>query len=335
VSKETSEVSDKREVLEAGVEKKVRTLTGDVASEALGRTLIHEHLCVDWGEMLGRPKVLDFDYDEMVNRMVAKMEDLHLVGIGALVECTPIGCGRYVDLFKDVAVRSPVKIIACTGFFHESWCPMHPIAQALDIDALTDLFIREITEGMGDTLIKAGIIKCATGEGRISAKEEQILRASARAHKATGFPIITHTTNGMGLEQLDIFESEGVAPEEVIVSHIGFEQDPLDYSEQMLRRGANVSFDRIGMHMFYDDDHWVGVVGNAIRKGYVDQVMLSHDAAVFVYGLEDASGENVFDDYAYIPRVFLPKLQQEAGVTDEQVSIIMERNPQRVLAFRE
>jgi phosphotriesterase-related protein len=317
------------------VEKKVRTLTGDVVPEALGRTLIHEHLCVDWGEMLGRPKVLDFDYDEMVNRMVAKMEELHLAGIGALVECTPIGCGRYVDLFKDVAVRSPVKIIASTGFFHESWCPIHPIAQALDIDALTDLFIRELTEGMGDTLIKAGIIKCATGEGRISAKEEQILRASARAHMATGFPIITHTTNGMGLEQLDIFESEGVAPEEVIVSHIGFEEDPLDYSQRMLRRGANVSFDRIGMHMFYDDDHWVSVVGNAIRKGYVDQVMLSHDAAVFVYGLEEASGENVFDDYAYIPRVFLPKLRKEAGVTDEQVSTMMESNPQRALAFRE
>jgi len=156
--------------------------------------------------MLGRPKVLNFDYDAMLDRMVAKMEELHQAGIGTLVECTPIGCGRYVDLFKDVARRSPVKIIASTGFFHESWCPIHPIAQALDIDALTDLFTREITEGMGDTLIKAGVIKCATGEGRISPKEEQILRASARAHKATGCPIITHTTNGMGLEQLDIFE---------------------------------------------------------------------------------------------------------------------------------
>jgi len=313
------------------MENKVRTLTGDVAPESLGRTLIHEHLCVDWGEMLGRPKVLDFDYDEMVDRMVAKLEALYLAGIGAMVECTPIGCGRYVDLFKDVAKRSPVKIIACTGFFHESWCPMHPIGQALDIDALTDLFIREVTEGMGDTLIKAGIIKCATGEGRISPKEEQILRASARAHKATGFPVITHTTNGMGLEQLDIFEDEGVSPDEVIVSHIGFEGYPLDYSERMLSRGANVSFDRIGMHTFYDDEHWITIVGNAIRKGYVDQIMLSHDAAVFVYGLEETSGENVFDDYAYIPRVFLPRLQKAAGVTDEQISSIMELNPQGVL----
>ena len=316
------------------MEKIVRTLTGDVAPESLGRTLIHEHLCVDWGEMLGRPKVLDFDYDDMVDRMAGKMEELHRAGIGAMVECTPVGCGRYVDLFKDVAKRSPVKIIASTGFFHDSWCPIHPIGQALDLDALTDLFSREITEGMGDTLTKAGIIKCATGEGRISPLEEKMLRASARAHKATGCPIITHTTNGMGLEQLDLFESEGVSPEELIISHIGFEEDPLAYSEQMLKRGANISFDRIGMKIFFEDEHWVRVVGNAIRQGYTNQVMLSHDAAVFVYGLEEASGEKVFDDYTYVPTVFIPKLQQKAGVTDEQISIMMEENPQRVLTFQ-
>lgn len=317
------------------MEKFVRTLTGDVTPKALGRVLIHEHLCVDWGEMLGRPKVLDFEFDDMVNRMVAKMEELHRAGFGAMVECTPIGCGRYLDLFKAVAQRGPIKIIASTGFFHESWCPIHPIGRALDLDALVDLFSREITEGMGDTLIKAGMIKCATGEGRISANEEKMLRASARARKATGCPIITHTTNGMGLEQLDIFESEGISPEEVIVSHIGFEANPLDYSVQMLKRGANISFDRIGMQQFYHDDHWVQLIGNAVRKGYVKQVMMSHDAAVFVYGLEEASGEKVFDDYTYIAKQFLPKLQQEAGITDEQVSIMLEENPQRVLAFQQ
>lgn len=311
----------------------IRTLTGDVPPHALGRTLIHEHLCVDWGEMLGRPKVLDFDYDAMVQRMVGKMERLHAAGIGALVECTPIGCGRYVDLFREVAQRGPVKIVACTGFFHESWCPLHPIARAFDIDMLTDLFVREITEGMGDTLIKAGIIKCATGEGRISSGEERILRAAARAHRLTGAPLITHTTNGMGLEQLDLFAAEGIAPEEVIICHIGFEPNPLDYAEQMLRRGANVSFDRIGMHAFFPDEHWVALVGHAVRRGYVRQVMLSHDAAVFAYGLEVASGENVFDDYSYIPRVFLPRLQREAGVSDEHVRIMLEENPQRLLAF--
>jgi phosphotriesterase-related protein len=135
------------------------------------------------------------------------------------------------------------------------------------------------------------------------------------------------------LEQLDIFETEGVQPEEVIVSHIGFGTNPLDYSERMLRRGAYISFDRIGMQVFFVDEHWVAIVGQALKKGYLRQTMISHDVAVSVHGLEVASGENVFDDYTYISRVFLPRLQTEAGVTDEQISIMMEENPQRVLAF--
>ncbi len=310
------------------MEKIVRTLTGDVSPSSLGRTLIHEHLCVDWGEMVGRPKVLRFDYDDMVDLMVSKLDRLYEEGFGAMVECTPYGAGRYVDLFSDVAKRSPVRIIASTGFFHESSCPIHPIAGALDVDALTDLFSREITEGMGDTLIKAGMIKCATGDGRISSNEEKILRAAARARKATGCPIITHTTNSMGLEQLNIFESEGLSPEEVIVSHI----ESLDYAEQMLSRGANLSIDRIGTKDLHEDEHWVHIVSNAIRKGYVNQLMLSHDAVVFVYALEEIPIENAFDDYTYIARVFLPKLQR-AGVTDEQISIMLEENPQRMLTF--
>ncbi len=314
--------------------KKVRTITGDVAPEALGRTLIHEHLCVDWGDLLGRPKYLDFDRDDMADRMVAKMDELYASGISAMTECTPIGAGRYLDLFHDVARRSKVKIICSTGFFHESWAPMHLYAQLMDIDQMAALFVREITEGMGETLLKAGLIKCATGEGQISAKEEEVLRAASRAHRATGCPIITHTTDGLGPEQLDIFESEGVMPEEVIISHIGCQPDPISGSEQVLKRGANVSMDRIGMvGAFFEDEHWLAVVGNAIKKGYVDQIMLSHDAAVFAHGYEAASGDDVWDDYTYVYSQFVPKLQKAHGVTDSQVETMFVTNPQRVLAF--
>ncbi len=314
--------------------KKVRTITGDVQPEALGRTLIHEHLCVDWGDLLGRPKVLDFDRDEMADRMVGKMAELHAAGIGAMTECTPIGTGRYLDLFHDVARRSPVKIVCSTGFFHESWAPMHLYAQLMNIDQMAALFMREINEGMGETLLKAGLIKCATGEGQITPKEEEVLRAAARAHKQTGCPIITHTTNGLGAEQLDIFESEGVAPDEVILSHIGCESDAIEASERVLDRGANVSFDRIGMvKAFFEDEYWLDVVGNAINKGYINQIMLSHDAAVFAHGYEAASGADVWDDYTYVISQFVPKLQESHGVTDGQVDTMFITNPQRVLAF--
>jgi phosphotriesterase-related protein len=311
----------------------VRTLTGDVAPDSLGATLIHEHLSVDWGEMLGRPKVLDWDPAEMADRMVGKLEALAAVGIGAMTECTPYGCGRYVDLFAEVARRSPVRIVASTGFFHESWCPIHPVAAALDLDALEDLMVREIAEGMGGTRVRAGLIKVATGKDRISPVEERVLRAAARARRRTGCPIITHITDSMAQEQLDVLASEGVGPDEVVVSHVGFADDPFAESEALLRRGANVSFDRIGYRLFFPDEHWLALVANAVEKGFVRQVMLSHDAAVFAHGLEVASGDQVWDDYTYISRVFLPRLRAETRVTEDDVHAMLVENPQRVLAF--
>lgn len=313
----------------------IHTILGNVEPTALGQTLIHEHLSVDWGEMLGRPKILDFEYHAMRDKMVSALNDAHELGIGAMVECTPIGCGRYVDLFEDVARHTKVKIICSTGFFHESWCPMHPIARAFDVEGMTDLFVREITEGMGSTLLTAGIIKCATGEGRVSAKEEEVLRAAARAHRETGCPIITHTTGGLGNEQLDIFESEDVWPAEIIISHVGCEKDNwLSYSESLLQRGANVSFDRIGEPSFGGDEHWIALIQNAIAKGYIHQIMFSHDAGVVVHGYNEIvnPGVELSGDFTYISRVFIPKLKA-AGVTDNQLRVMLEENPRRVLAF--
>jgi phosphotriesterase-related protein len=303
-----------------------------VTPSALGATLIHEHLAVDWGEMLGRPKV-PFDRAEMADRMVSKLEGLAAVGIGAMTECTPYGCGRYVDLFAEVAARASVRIIGSTGFFHESWCPMHPVAKALDLDALTDLLTREITEGMGGTLVRAGLIKVATGDGRISPDEEKVLRAAARARRATGAPIITHLTDSMSQEQLDVLASEGVEPGEVIVSHVGFAADPVAEVDGLLRRGANISFDRIGYRVFHPDDHWIELVAHVKRRGGLGRVMLSHDASTIAHGLEVASGAGAWDDYTYISRTFLPRLQREAGITDAEVEQMLVINPQRVLAF--
>jgi len=310
----------------------IRTLTGDVPAGDLGRTLVHEHFTVDWGEMLGRPNKLDFDYAEMVQTLVGKLDDLHAAGIGGLAECTPYGAGHYVDLFADVARRSRVKIIASTGFFHESWCPMHPLAVALDIDGLEEFFVREITQGMGSTLVRAGLIKVAVGDGRISPNEEKVLRAAARARRRTGCPIIVHTTNRMGPEVLDLFESERVEAPEVIISHVGHESDPTAYAESLLRRGANVSFDRVGFHAFLPDEHWIRLISWAVAGGWVSQVLLSHDASTFNYGLELAAGDKVHGDYTYISRRFVPKLKA-AGITAEQIETILAANPQRVLAL--
>jgi phosphotriesterase-related protein len=100
------------------------------------------------------------------------------------------------------------------------------VVRALDTDVLADVFVRELTEGMGGTRYRAGAIKVATGEGRMTEGEARIFRAAAQAHARTGAPIITHTTNGLGPEQAEFLLREGVDPAKVVIGHLGFEPDP-------------------------------------------------------------------------------------------------------------
>ena len=54
-----------------------------------------------------------------------------------------------------------------------------------------------------------------------------MITAAARAHRATGAPITTHTDEGtMGREQLAILTGEGVDPPRVVIGHSCGTADP-------------------------------------------------------------------------------------------------------------
>ena len=308
---------------------RVRTVLGDVEPATLGVTLVHEHLVVDWGELQGTHK-LRFDEPSTVALIAGRLRAARADGVGAIGECTPIGAGRYVDVMVAASRLSGVAVVGATGFFHEGWTPMHPIAKALDVDALTDVYIREITEGMGSTTVRAGLIKCATGQGAIGPMEEKLLRATARAHRATNAPIVAHITESMESEQLDIFESEGVDPARICISHVGGGDNWQERLLGALRRGANISVDMI-TYDFAPDEQRIDVARVALDAGFIGQVMLAHDALVVQSGPETMFGIGP-SDFGYIPRVFVPKLQAAAGLGDADVRVIMEDNPQRFLA---
>ena len=89
---------------------------------------------------------------------------------------------------------------------------------------MTELFVREIREGIGDTGVRAGILKCATDRAGITPGVERVLRAVAQAHRQTGTPITTHTPTPpqpWGLEQQRILAEEGVDLTQVVIGHSG------------------------------------------------------------------------------------------------------------------
>jgi phosphotriesterase-related protein len=219
----------------------VHAVTGPVRSDALGTTLMHEHLMVGYPGWQAEAVADRASRREFVARCVDRLQELRGHGLGTLVDPCPIDLGRDVELMAEVAQASGVQIVCATGLYKEDEgaAAYFKFRQHWGdaLGEMTDLFVRELTEGVDDTGIRAGVIKVATGVGRITPYEETVLRAAGRAHKATGAPITTHTDQGtMGREQLDLLASEGVDPQAVLVGHSCGASDVLPSGDARSRR---------------------------------------------------------------------------------------------------
>src|SRR5438552_15035622 len=202
----------------------VQTVTGPCSPDALGTTLMHEHLLVGWPGWEAYAAEDRAQRRERVGRCVGQMQELHGLGVRTLLDPCPIDLGRDVELMAEVAERSRVRIVCATGLYKEDLGAPASFkfrTQFGDAPAeMTDVFVHELSEGVGETGIRAGVIKVATGAHRITPYEELVLRAAARAHRATGAPITTHTDEGtMGAEQLDILTGESVPSDAIVVGH--------------------------------------------------------------------------------------------------------------------
>lgn len=347
---------------EAKARPMVRTVLGLVAPEKLGVTLMHEHApIVDWSELYETAPAPVAPVREKLIASTAKLLDAFhdslapADGPGAVVETTPIRVGRYPQLLVDVAKRTKVHLIACTGFWCEALAPQHPWAVRLSIhpggiEQMAGLFIREINEGMEDpagkwgekfTDIKAGIIKIGVST-HLRPSERVCHLAAAIASKATGCPITTHTTKGGGLEQAELLLKHGAAPEKIIIGHQGHQDDREhdeadDYHRLIAKLGCYVQFDRVD-HKEYGIDKQARQIARLIEAGFVKQVLLSHDHAPFYFPNFSAENKRAEDwkelqpDYTTVTTKLVESLGK-LSVSKADIRTMLVENPRRVLAF--
>jgi predicted metal-dependent phosphotriesterase family hydrolase len=162
----------------------IPTLTGSIKSTELGTTLMHEHILWFAGPMdenAGYTPIPDDLKQETVDFAVSALNDAARVGINTVVDLTPF---RPIDLYEQIAKRTPVNIIASTGFYRRSKVPKW-MADMEDEKQMEERMLKEVTEGIEGTKIRAGIIKVA-GEGGTD-WQKKTFRAAARVNKATGY----------------------------------------------------------------------------------------------------------------------------------------------------
>ncbi len=207
----------------------------EVDHAALGLVLLHEHLFLtDALLLLNWPHL--FDKGRVVAAVVRQLESAYQAGIRTVVDCTTPELSRNVGLMETVAHQTRVNLLVATGFHS------HPLRYVVRDDPriATELYVRDIVEGIGGSRIRAALLSASTMTAT-PANEVQ-LRAVAWAHRETGVPILAQAAAPHGLEQQRIFRKEGVDLSQVLVGHPDGSDD-VEYLASLIEAGGLVAID--------------------------------------------------------------------------------------------
>ena len=314
-------------------------MRGPVELTELGPTLMHEHVFVldpealqNYGRVWGESY---WDEDVRVADAIVKLQRLRDGGIHTIVDPTAPGLGRYIARIQRVNAQVDLNIIVASGVYAFLELPSF-LAYRGD-DALTELFVREIREGIDDTGVKAAFLKCAVEEHGIVGDVPRILAVVADASVETGVPVMVHTnaTAQTGLLALEALTKAGVDPARIVIAHMG-DSNNLDYIRAIADTGASIGCDRFNIEHFNPDASRIETLTAILAEGYADRVHLGHDAACFfdfMFSNPYFADEIGHADYLHIATKILPALL-EAGVTQEQIDQMLVGNVQSFFAPR-
>jgi phosphotriesterase-related protein len=309
-------------------EKNVQTVLGIVSSENLGFTLPHEHLFTD----LRGPQVSDYAQarpEEVVAVMLPYLEAAYAAGVRSFVECSTVGVGRNVTVLESLAQATPIHLLAPTGVYRQGYIPEALIP--LTVEELADSWVRDLTVGIDGTAVKAGFIKIAASDDGPTPLEERNLKAAAIAGRETGAVVASHTIGGsVAWREMEVLEAAGLDLARFIWVHANAEPDHALHLEAA-KRGVIVEFDGIGAP-WQDQETMLEATLAFIEAGFVEQLLLSHDAGWYQPGAPAGQPDGGMRGYTALFEDFLPRLR-ERGVGEDIVEQITVSNPARIFPF--
>lgn len=317
----------------------VMSVTGPVAANDLGRTLVHEHITVGMpGQELDPTQAPD--RREIIAMAVDKLQELRDHGFGTIVDPCPIELGRDPELYAEVSERSGIKIIFATGFYYEaSGIPLY--WRARDEQEIADLYLHELERGVGTTGLRPGVIKAATGL-EVTQQERKVLAAAAMAQRHAQCAIITHTENSRhGNVQQTIFAENGADPARILIGHQD-EQTSWEPIRDLADGGTFVGIDRVGYEILAPDERRADHAAALIKAGYGKQLCLSQDCICTMTaprlpfamppGVSMSPAQFLAGNkpLSYVSTVFAGMLR-DRGITEEQCDTVFRDNPRRLL----
>ena len=353
----------------------VQTVCGPITQDSLGITLSHEHILIDRPFRSSEPeeaskksmmnmRVRDLGIENLgmirldpmfvkdnlnldeIDVALNELKEYRTMGGNSLVDVTLQGAGRNPAILKEISEKVGLNIVCGTGWYVKSTHP--PMVKKCSVNQLCDIMVKELTEGIDNTGIKAGIIGelgCSQ-PAPFHPEERKVIKAAVLAQKKTGVCITIHPSLfdlkisriiKTGHDCLDLLERQGFNPARFYLSHAGWVCQDLDYLIKLLDRGVTLSFDSFGsnadsqlntLSVRYrkpcDAERIIAIV-ELCKMGYDKQIVVSQDICMKIH-LKKYGGYG----YSHILENVVPILRRE-GVSKKQVQKILVENPRNLL----
>ncbi|MEP0712161.1 phosphotriesterase [Algoriphagus sp.] len=305
----------------------INTVTGSIPIDSIGLTLIHEHMLVDF---IGADSVSPDRYTsaQVIAKVLPYLLEVKKYGVKTIFDCTPSYLAKDPLLLKKLSEQSGIQLITNTGFYgavEGKYLPDFAFTESAE--QLSRRWIVEFENGIEETGIKPGFIKISVNEeSPLREVDAKLVKAAGLTFKETGLNIYSHTgTWKTAKQEVAILEEMGVDPSAFVWVHAQAEQDFQNYLEAA-KRGIWISWDGIGWSI----DEYVERLLFAKENGFLDQVLISHDAGWYDPAKPDGGD---FLPFTNIFVMLMPSLNAK-GFGESDWKMLLEENPRSAFGIR-
>ncbi len=339
----------------------VQTVLGPVSPSELGPTMTHEHLLIDFLCMFNPPPEATararaeepitlenlgwVRYNSFSNRdnlllgdEETAIEEASLykrAGGGTIVDATTIGIGRDPLALARIARATGLNVVMGAGYYVDA---VHP--EGMDTLAEPDIaaqIVADITQGVGDTGVRAGIIGEIGCTWPLTANERKVLRAAASAQRETGAAILIHPGRSEAAPQeiLDVLAESGADLGRTIMGHLDRTVANFDTLMDLASSGCYLEWDLFGNESSYyplsdismpSDAQRIDVIAKMVAEGYGERIVVAHDVCT-KHRLVRYGGHG----YGHIVENIVPRMRQRLSA--QEVDAIVVQNPARILTI--
>ncbi|MCC7046749.1 MAG: aryldialkylphosphatase [Alphaproteobacteria bacterium] len=335
----------------------IQTVLGPIAPEALGPTLMHEHLLWDIappslaarndpGPEITLETFWKYHYGEISFPRNYRLHDVAVAidevgrmradGGRAIVELSCGGLKPDPRGLQAVAEATGVTIVMGCGYYVEEY--QDPRNRERSVEDFAREIVAQVTEGAWGTTVRAGMIGEIGCQAPWTALEKRVMRAALMAQRETGAAVNVHPGRhpDQPQEVADFVRANGGDLARVVISHIDRTIFDLDRLLRLADTGCTVEFDLFGVETaFYrlsdidmpNDATRLRLIRELIARGHLDRIVISHDIC-YLTRLTRFGGHG----YGHIFRNVVPMMRRR-GFSQDEIDAILVRNPRRLLTI--